>query len=270
MLAKLFISIVRISPFFQKNLWKWWYQRLGNRGHDSGWTFMNYGYLSSDFKNRELSPDDEKDRMFINLYDFVASQIPINGLSVLEVGSGRGGGASFVARYHNPKSIVGLDFSRTAISLSTKLHRDIKNLSFKNGDAEKIPFADNSFDVILNVESSHCYGNMANFIAEVYRVLKPNGKFSWADLRASEAVKETEDIFNKSKLKIIKSETITDEVIKALDSIHDKKIEMINSYVPKIINNAFKDFAGVKDSKIYNSFKNGNAVYLSKVLQKVS
>jgi len=58
--------------------------------------------------------------------------------------------------------------------------------------------------VILNVESSHCYGNMANFIAEVYRVLKPNGKFSWADLRASEAVKETEDIFKKSKLKIIK------------------------------------------------------------------
>ena len=163
-----------------------------------------------------------------------------------------------------------MDFSRTAISLSTKLHRDIKNLSFKNGDAEKIPFQDNSFDVILNVESSHCYGNMTKFIAEVYRVLKPNGKFSWADLRAFETVKETEDIFSKSKLKVIKSETITDEVIKALDKIHDKKIEMINSYVPKIINNAFKDFAGVKDSKTYNSFKNGNAVYLSKVLQKVS
>ena len=270
MLAKLIISIVRISPFFQKNLWKWWYQRLGNRGHDSGWTFMNYGYLSNDFKNRELSFDDEKNRMFINLYDYVASQIPLNGLSVLEVGSGRGGGASFVARYHNPKSIVGMDFSKTAISLSTKLHKNIKNLSFKNGDAEKIPFPDNSFDVILNVESSHCYGNMTKFIAEIYRVLRPNGKFSWADLRASESLKETEDIFINSKLKIIKSETITDEVIKALDKIHDKKIEMINSYVPKIINNAFKDFAGVKGSEIYNSFKNGNAVYLSKVLQKIS
>ena len=270
MLAKLFISIVKISPFFQKNLWKWWYQQLGNRGHDSGWTFMNYGYLSNDFKKRELSFDDEKNRMFINLYDYVASQIPLNGLSVLEVGSGRGGGASFVARYHNPKSIVGMDFSKTAISLSTKLHKNIKNLSFKNGDAEKIPFPDNSFDVILNVESSHCYGNMTKFIAEIYRVLRPNGKFSWADLRASESLKETEDIFINSKLKIIKSETITDEVIKALDRIHVKKIEMINSYVPKIINNAFKDFAGVKGSEIYNSFKNGNAVYLSKVLQKVS
>ena len=270
MLAKLFISIVKISPFFQKSLWKWWYQRLGKRGHDSGWTFMNYGYLSRDFKNMELSSDDEKDRMFINLYDYVASQIPISELSVLEVGSGRGGGASFVARYHNPKSIVGLDFSNTATSLSTKLHKNVKNLSFKNGDAEKLPFLDNSFDVILNVESSHCYGNMKKFISEVYRVLKPNGKFSWADLRASEKVKETEDIFNKSKLKIINSKTITNEVINALDKIHDKKIEMINSYVPKILNNAFKDFAGVKGSEIYNSFKNGNAVYLSKVLKKIS
>jgi len=270
MLAKLFISIVKISPFFQKSLWKWWYQRLGKRGHDSGWTFMNYGYLSRDFKNMELSSDDEKDRMFINLYDYVASQIPISELSVLEVGSGRGGGASFVARYHNPKSIVGLDFSNTATSLSAKLHKNVKNLSFKNGDAEKLPFLDNSFDVILNVESSHCYGNMKKFISEVYRVLKPNGKFSWADLRASEKVKETEDIFNKSKLKIINSKTITNEVINALDKIHDKKIEMINSYVPKILNNAFKDFAGVKGSEIYNSFKNGNAVYLSKVLKKIS
>ena len=56
MLAKLFISIVKISPFFQKNLWKWWYQRLGNRGYDSGWTFMNYGYLSNDFKKGSSMP----------------------------------------------------------------------------------------------------------------------------------------------------------------------------------------------------------------------
>ena len=34
MLAKLFISLVRISPSFQKAVWKWWYQRLGKRGHD--------------------------------------------------------------------------------------------------------------------------------------------------------------------------------------------------------------------------------------------
>ena len=194
----------------------------------------------------------------------------LEGKEILEIGSGRGGGASWISKTMNPKSLVALDYSEKAVNRCIEWYSSQENLIFLEGNAENLPFEDETFDVVYNVESSHCYGNMANFVAEVYRVLKPNGKFSWADLRASEAVKETEDIFNKSKLKIIKSETITDEVIKALDSIHDKKIEMINSYVPKIINNAFKDFAGVKDSKIYNSFKNGNAVYLSKVLQKVS
>ena len=54
MLAKLFISLVRISPSFQKAVWKWWYQRLGKRGHDIGWTFMNYGFTPDD---KELSPN---------------------------------------------------------------------------------------------------------------------------------------------------------------------------------------------------------------------
>jgi len=38
--------------------------------------------------------------------------------------------------------------------------------------------------------------------------------------------------------------------------------------VPKLLQTAFTDFAGTKNSKIYNSFKQGNAVYLSKILKK--
>ena len=48
MIAKIFISLVRISPSFQRSIWKWWYQRLGKRAHDSGWTFMNYGFIPKD------------------------------------------------------------------------------------------------------------------------------------------------------------------------------------------------------------------------------
>ena len=92
MLAKLFISILRISPSFQKAVWKWWYQRLGKRGHDIGWTFMNYGFRQDDKElSPNLKPEDESNRMFIQLYDYASSQIPLDGLKVLEVGSVRGG-----------------------------------------------------------------------------------------------------------------------------------------------------------------------------------
>ena len=45
---------------------------------------------------------------------------------------------------------------------------------------------------------------------------------------------------------------------------------MISDNVPKVFQTAFRDFAGVKYSKIYNAFQEGNAVYLAKAFQKVT
>ena len=268
MIARIFIFFVRISPAFQKAIWRWWYQRLGKRAHDSGWTFMNYGYKYKNQKTLNLTSKDESNRMFIQLYDYVASQIPIKDGEILEVGSGRGGGSSFLSRFHHPKSITGLDYSKSAIKLSNELHGNVDNLFFKLGDAENLPFKDNTFDAVINIESSHCYGNMERFLSEVSRVVKPGGYFGWADLRAKDMVKETEFAFEKSNLTCIYNKTITPEVINALDDIHDTKMKMINNHVPKFLRSAFTDFAGAKNSKIYNSFKSGDAVYLSKVLKK--
>ena len=268
MIARIFIFFVRISPAFQKAIWRWWYQRLGKRAHDSGWTFMNYGYKYKNQKTLNLTSKDESNRMFIQLYDYVASQIPIKDGEILEVGSGRGGGSSFLSRYHHPKSITGLDYSKSAIKLSNELHGNVDNLFFKLGDAENLPFKDNTFDAVINIESSHCNGNMERFLSEVSRVVKPGGYFGWADLRAKDMVKETEFAFEKSNLTCIYNKTITPEVINALDDIHDTKMKMINNHVPKFLRSAFTDFAGAKNSKIYNSFKSGDAVYLSKVLKK--
>ena len=88
------------------------------------------------------------------------------------MGSGRGGGASYISRHLKPKSVVGIDISKNAVRLCKSTHQ-YPNLSFYVGDSEKIPFEDESFDVVLNVESSHCYGNILLFLTEVKRVLKP-------------------------------------------------------------------------------------------------
>ena len=44
------------------------------------------------------------------------------------------------------------------------------NLSFEN--AEDLPFDDESFDLVYNVESSYYYGDMGAFIEQVHRVLR--------------------------------------------------------------------------------------------------
>ena len=271
MLAKLFVTILNTSPAVKRSLWKWWYQRLANRGLDTDWSFMNYGFIPTNGSSKLILEEEvEKDRVFIQLYDYAASQIPIEGLNVLEVGSGRGGGASFLANHYNPTKMTGLDYSQSAVELSQHLHKDVSNLRFVQGDAEALPFDKNTFDSVINVESSHCYGNMAAFVKETSRVLKPGGYFSWLDLQGEDMVSDTESAFNIPELNCIYEETITPQVLQALDDIHERKMEMINLHVPKFFQTAFRNFSGVRNSKIYNAFRDGSAVYLAKGYQKIS
>ncbi|MHC1747688.1 MAG: class I SAM-dependent methyltransferase [Cellulosilyticaceae bacterium] len=49
------------------------------------------------------------------------------------------------------------------------------------GDAEQLPYKDNSFDVVMCTESFHHYPQPLGALQEIYRVLKPQGKFLLCD-----------------------------------------------------------------------------------------
>jgi ubiquinone/menaquinone biosynthesis C-methylase UbiE len=55
-------------------------------------------------------------------------------------------------------------------------------MDFVHGDAQSLPFADESFDVVINIEASHGYPDFPRFLAEVARVLRPGGRFLYADV----------------------------------------------------------------------------------------
>jgi ubiquinone/menaquinone biosynthesis C-methylase UbiE len=250
-------------------MWKWWYQTLAQYGLNLNWTFMNYGYASLNGEQvPELEEGDEKSQFFIQLYHFTVYHLALQNKRVLEIGSGWGGGGSFVARYHQSEEYIGVDFSQKAVQLANKLHGHIPNLKFVCGDAENLPFDDNTFDAVINVESSHCYGDMVAFLQEVKRVLKSGGKFSWTDFRIKSNLAYLNNSFEQSGLKLVREETITENVIKALDEIHDKKMTVIDDYVPRFLKSSFMQFAGVKHSKVYDAFVNGDTVYLGKVFEK--
>jgi ubiquinone/menaquinone biosynthesis C-methylase UbiE len=144
---------------------------------------MNYGYSPRATATcaPALEPSDEADRLSIQLYDHTLGDADLRGADVLEVGSGRGGGASYIARYRHPRTMTGLDFSERAVVLCTK-HRQAPGLRFVRGDAQSMPFPDGFFDAVVNVESSHCYRSVDMFLAEVNRVLRPDGTLFFADL----------------------------------------------------------------------------------------
>lgn len=158
-----------------------WYEKLGKDFQQSSWTFMNLGYAPADPAEAVvLQAQDEPNRYAIQLYHRVASGADLKGRDVLEVSSGRGGGASFIARYLAPRSVLGVDRAASAVAYCRGRHR-VDGLRFERGDAERLPCADASFDAVINVEASHCYASLRRFAGEVARVLRPGGVLLYAD-----------------------------------------------------------------------------------------
>ena len=230
---------------------------------------MNYGYASLDGSEAPLVllPTDEPNRYAIQLYHCVARAVELLAQEVLEVGCGRGGGASFIKRYHHPRHVTGVDVSTRAIRFCQRTQH-IDGLTFVQGDAEALPFEDDCFDAVINVESSHCYGSMPTFLREVKRVLRPGGHFLFADLRASEDCDFLHAQFTKTGMSIRETQDITANVLEALRQDSERKLELIQRSVNKRFVGAFRQFAAIKGSAVFAGFENGTTRYLRYLLQK--
>ena len=249
--------------------WRLCYELLAARVRKTEWSFMNYGYapLPDDEPHPALEPGDEADRLCIQLYHHVASAVDVAGKRVLEVGSGRGGGASYVSRYLGAESVTGVDFSRQAVSLASRDRRG-PGLTFVHGDAQALPFADASFDVVVNVESSHCYPSMGAFLAEAHRVLLPGGHLVWADLRDQAGARTVREEFHATGFEAVVERDITAQVLEALRLDNGRKLGLIQAWIPRPVHGLFRQFAGVEGTRNYDGFRSGSLVYLSAALRR--
>jgi SAM-dependent methyltransferase len=206
----------------------------------------------------------------IQLYERVAGATKLGDATVLEIGSGRGGGASYVARYRQPRSMLGVDYSREAVLFCESRHAGVSNLDFDFGDAENLPLPNAAFDAVINVESSHCYGNILKFFSEVARVLRPGGHFLFADLREP-AEMETLRACLKSTpgFELLEEEDITAGVAMALEADDARKRSLIDALVPTSIRPLFQEFAGVCGGQVHESLKKRTLVYSRFIIRKV-
>ncbi|MDD2621507.1 MAG: class I SAM-dependent methyltransferase [Bacteroidales bacterium] len=248
-------------------IWKAWYEYVSNKDGDGEIKFLNYGFHSP--HDLTLLPEDEKERYPLQLYHHIISTIDVKDKHLLEVGCGRGGGASYIARYFKPRSMKAIDISYKAIEFCKSNH-SAQNLEFSQGDALRLPFLENVFDSVINVESSHCYPNLAAFLSEVYKVLKPGGYFLYTDFRSQKNLVSVEENIKKSKFKVMAIHNITENVAQALKIDNDRRVQLIKRLVPRIIHKPVCAFAGTNGSVTYKSFESGWNTYYFYVLKKES
>jgi len=107
---------------------------------------------------------------------------------VLDLGSGIGGPSRYLAKTFGCR-VLGIDltpeFCRVAAMLTERTGLTEK-IQYQQGDALEMAIADQSFDVVWSQEVAMNIADRDRLYAEIRRVLKPGGRYVFADVVASD------------------------------------------------------------------------------------
>ena len=145
----------------------------------------------------------------------------------------------------HPASYTGLDLNPAGIDFCRKRH-NLAGLEFVQGDAENLPLPDQSFDAVINIESSLHYPRFPRFLAEVVRVLRPGGQFLYADFRPFFVIAAWEAALANAPMRMLSQRVINAEVMRALEKNMQQWQDMTDRVVPAFLHGLVRGYAPVR------------------------
>jgi ubiquinone/menaquinone biosynthesis C-methylase UbiE len=112
--------------------------------------------------------------------------------SVLDVACGPGILTAAVAKA--ARDVMAFDLTPQMLKKAAQRCNEagLTNVSFREGTANELPFADAVFDAVATRLSVHHFERPAQVMSEIFRVLRPGGRFVVADVISSEVAAESE------------------------------------------------------------------------------
>ena len=135
---------------------------------------MHHGYYGSDGKQKK-----DRRQAQIDLIEELLKWASVQqAQNILDVGCGIGGSSLYLAEKFNATA-TGITLSPVQAARATERAQAAglnTKTQFQVADAEAMPFADDSFDLVWSLESGEHMPDKVKFMQECYRVLKPGGK----------------------------------------------------------------------------------------------
>ena len=143
---------------------------LGNPARPMG----EYGKIMLEGMNERHAPVTEWALKFLTGTSLAGS------VNLLDIGCGGGATLRRLAFIAPEGTVYGIDYSEVSVAESTGFNKDLISqgrVKVLSGSVESLPFNDDTFDTITTVESFYFWPDPQENLKEVYRVLKPGGKF---------------------------------------------------------------------------------------------
>lgn len=103
---------------------------------------------------------------------------PVPGGTVLEIGCGRGVGLEIILDLFEAKHVDAFDLdSRMIARAQDRLHHRTEQVRVWQGDVTAIAVEDDHYDAVFDFGIIHHVPQWRSALSEVYRVLKPGGRF---------------------------------------------------------------------------------------------
>ena len=112
----------------------------------------------------------------------------------------------------------------------------------------------------------HCYGQFSAFLGEVRRVLRPGGRFLYADFRPRDEVGGWRASIAAAGFVIETERDLRPGVVAALDADDDHKRNLIGRLIDRPLAHIFREFAALRGSALYGLLRDGELSYLGFVL----
>jgi ubiquinone/menaquinone biosynthesis C-methylase UbiE len=107
---------------------------------------------------------------------------------IIDVGCGSGATAIVLAQAFPRSEVVGIDLSESLLRLASQAAQAAglaDRVRFEPGDAERIPYDEDSFDIVLSLNMVHIVEYPIQMLDEIERILVPDGALFIVDLRRS-------------------------------------------------------------------------------------